>query len=262
MYFIYFIKVAENIKIGICKATLKNLKQRLSEANRWCPNSEIMGLICTEDKDDEKKLHIYFKKHQIANEVFAYHKDIVKFIKKYCGWTTSKKCISHRWRSMISNVLKEEWAIVDKYRKESEKSKKITWQDWAKYHNSWYAINLKMKTLKNEGFIEISTHYDEYGSIDSQTVWLCDPSKPLGRGRYVQEINWLDYREELWYKKYENKFINISYSMGELSSEVKYISLRPDIEDDEDDFTGIDDDGFYYVDGEFCITDPLGIEAY
>jgi hypothetical protein len=91
MYFIYFIKVAENIKIGICKATLKHLKQRLSEANRWYPNSKILGILTIEDKEIEKRIHLHFKDNNINSEVFKLDKRMTRFIFDYCDWTPNKR---------------------------------------------------------------------------------------------------------------------------------------------------------------------------
>lgn len=128
MYFIYFIKVAENIKIGICKATLKHLKQRLSEANRWYPNSKILGILTTEDKEIEKRIHLRFKDNNINSEVFKLDKRITRFIFDYCDWTPNKRFCPFLSDFQWSLFFREDKKT--KFYKEKTKSLSLSLDEW------------------------------------------------------------------------------------------------------------------------------------
>jgi len=291
MYFIYFIKVAENIKIGICKATLKNLKQRLSEANRWSPNSEILGVILYDDDKLEKAIHYHFSQYKISNEIFKNDKNIQKFIKKYCHWEKSRRYISYCWSTIQWAKIKSE---VDqnfnrfKYRNNKAKpSIKLSLYEWCKYGELRHKLNnIVDKMFEDKELIYFDVPNEDCDGFDS-IVKKLKPNANLSIYPETYPTGWIaieayeefdlqEFEEELWHKISETQLLDIEYTVNEaflhnkiLSNYLSFLrSKQNEVDEDDyederdDDFTGIGDDGFYYVDGDFCITDPLGVDAY
>jgi len=166
MYFIYFIKVAENIKIGICKATSKHLKQRLSEANRWYPNSKILGILTTEDKEIEKRIHLRFKDNNINSEVFKLDKRITRFIFDYCDWTPNKRFCPFLSDFQCSLFLRENEET--KFYKEKTKSLSLSLDEWTTLAVAESAVYEYSKLVESNKYNNDDGDDRDFSEIDDE----------------------------------------------------------------------------------------------
>lgn len=310
MYFIYFIKIDDTVKIGICQATLKHLKQRLSEAQRWCANAKLIGCLFSENSDTEKRIHLYFDELTIRSELFKWDKKILRFIKMFCDWTPSKRAISFSHETLLSCISKyDDKQDAIKYFKGKyniQPSKSITLEQWIIPYEICKLKTDTVQALTKQGIVTKRKNYDydydanyyEYHCKKDDNVTEIMPTCDLWDKWGDCNNSLFDKVKREWFSvSYEKigiyegiepidylKKINLlldkikclsAYYLLENRNRIEDSSILPKIPthyeeqdeyDDDDwqsgDFTGIGDDGFYYVDGEFCIEDPLGIEHY
>jgi hypothetical protein len=219
MYFIYFIKVAENIKIGRCEATKSRLTARLKEAKRWYPDAYVVCLFVVNNKSLETIFHALFSDLNISNEVFKIDSNMEKIIRVESHWCRNRKMFfAKEWNMYLSAI---------------------------RFIYSYLSSQNLPITLKNIPFSE-SISWEDF--IDD---FLCKyKTKPFLIYDLEYMLGWFTVRQD-------NRMIKlIKGIIAEQERTDEYEDER------DDDFTGIGDDGFYYVDGEFCITDPFGIESY
>lgn len=232
-YFVYFIALGqEYTKIGMCNATLKNLKQRLSEAKRWCPEAFIVGLFITEDENLEKALHRYFDGIKVRSEVFYSCNWIENYSSKHCGWTGHQD---------------------------------IKWEDWAYYWETYKLAELEVEKLKEIGEVYEDESLNEFGAVDEYECKIYNEEKE--DWEEVDDI--FVIIDTIWKEKYSHLFnTEYNFEAGDwgltvqkilLKIEGEYLQLNSYGNEIDDNFTGLYDDGFYYVNGELCIEDVFGI---